>query len=526
MTNDPVSVTLSESISGLYVDHQISLTFPTTEEVSTATPRTVSLEVDPDPLYTYHPVTTRKEGDLVQVQGETLLSRLTRIYPGLRPSDNGGAGFTPREALAEIIGQWQQQFPWISLSPAATTVEFYFRTSSPDDPLDFFLPSIRMLALDPDDQDSLSAYDILSQFFECFPGYVFRVNSLNELDIVAPSFLNIYPALLLTDSDLTPEQSEDVDASGVFNACSVESQGYTFVEDQDVMPPAFLTTDEDVWEPPGDKQNLGGGVMWNVDPDVIIGGSSIQIHTVNTIYYEYNGFGSGSQTQEHTDEFTLPLDGSVVTWEFEWVISGPFGFPVRQYAHLSFRAVLDGGKLKGIAVNILDYVGLWPDAITYRYLAWKWALTATGTRYLKNNVTRTGSYLEDKTDLPGIAESREAYGLRKKTLNTGVFFIDDQETLNNMALSFVMTHMNPLRKVSLGQVAPYVVRPDHIGKPVVLPDGRTGTVLDWSYSEAHSPGGSSGSSTITVQMVDVSALDQTAAFGEARYGLAVYGGTP
>ncbi|GGK91323.1 hypothetical protein [Deinococcus radiotolerans] len=478
LLEDPVRVQLGEDQSGLFRDNRVSLTYPDRAPVSLSTPYRIGLEVEPTQGVMSFELSSRRldtDSGLVEWTGETILGRLSRIYPFPEGFFRTGP-FTARGALEVLLGEMRATYDWLGWEDLP---EFYLRGDG-----ELFPVWLQALVIEaPQDGPGPSAQDVLKMFFEPFGGYGFRVSRWGRLEVIAPPWASggvPEPALTLTNLDLTEGGTSTLDDSQVVNVCTVTSQGYVFQEGE-VLPPASVrigthydATGVDVgsalWQP-ADGVHPGGGPL------------SIQVHA--TVWADTGFIGPDRELDGGTQTVSLPMTpGATVTATFN----------VSYSAFSSSQASVTFTVTNDLAVRVTPRLIRSTNPTRYDYL---FEFTATGQTFGRSATKIVATYGETETGVD-LAASLAEYGRRELTLDTGVYQIDAATALS-MARAVVTDRMNPREVLTLSQAPPYPVRPEHVGRLIDVPGAR-GLVTGWSYSEAHTPQQSQSSSQFTLSV--------------------------
>ena len=188
------------------------------------------------PLYAFYPVRKLAEEALDQYAYETKLSRLSRTNPPafLRRAPEvieNREALTGQEWLTALFGVWAGAFPWFTFKPVPRML-----LNAPDGPLE---PELAAMSVAQSEPRSMRA--ILDDVLGVFVGYTLRVDADNDVVLVPPPWHpDAANALELSYADLYTLPLGEVDALSVVNRATVRSQGWEFIEEQEVAPPSYL----------------------------------------------------------------------------------------------------------------------------------------------------------------------------------------------------------------------------------------------------------------------------------------------
>ncbi len=297
------------------------------------------------------------------------------------------------------------------------------------------------------------------------------------------------PVLTLTDADLEPGGTRVLDESDIVNTCTVTSQGYTWADGQQVIPPqTFNHGGIPEANPEAPAATLKYGELIPVGEGMIVAGGTLalSIGLEGDAPDAFSGGRKGYGIPEPVQVSLPAVHGASTTLRID---AGAAWSLVMASVELTITYVAAPGTRGGLRVTVNR---VWGNDV-------RWAITvsATGTAYAKSNTKITASYGESQEDQTAdLGASRSTYGRRERTLDTGVYQVN-QATALSMARAVVQEHLNPREVLTLAQAPPYPVRPEHVGRLVDLPGAR-GVVTGWSYDEQHTPQQSQSSSQFTV----------------------------
>jgi hypothetical protein len=157
-------------------------------------------------------------------------------------------------------------------------------------------------------------------------------------------------------------------------------------------------------------------------------------------------------------------------------------------------------------------------------------LNGSGRKLQKSSRTYIGRYTENDIDLPGVVESRAAFGPREESFDTGLLSIPDDALLARIARAKVLERLNPAQIVVAQIAPPFRVGMEDIGREFILPapsgGTRKGILESLDYSETHESGGSALSLTARFRVTESLLAGQGGSswVGISTYGQAYYTG--
>ena len=506
---DPVKIRLSEDSTGVFVDNAAEVTYMPSQPVRLQTLYSVGTELDTTGVTTVEFVRRVVGADgLVTLTGQTILSKLDGIHPFSDGLFVPGP-FTPTQALKLLLDKLKALEPWFDYETPLPEIRLPDGGST---------PSLAALVIDKTaaGQTGPSARAVLTSIFEPF-GYSFRVSARGRLQVVEPDWASPDPVVTLGAADVLPGGSETLDDSTVVNMCTVDSSGYAYV-DGTVMRDAWIRSGAHFTAPPLPVQDVTGGTLWATTDNTLIGGTAISVEVTADVY-AVGGLGD-IKPDSFTGTVDVPLSGKSVT--LNWNVNEGFFGGSHSTGGVTLRWTGTGIAVTASgAGNARD--GLGQD---WRY-DWQFRLTGTGSAWAKSNVTVSARYSESDRDIPGTVESREAYGVRERKISFNVFTVDALTALR-IARWTVQRSLNPATVLSVPLMMPYRIRPEHVGRTVLLPTGERALVTAWSYDESHSPGQSSSNASATVRVLrnllaqsgelDGNIYGEDGVWGSAPYG--------
>lgn len=573
----PIRVSLSETIGGVFVDARVEVTHLPIVEHELGETLAIATELDPEtPLYEYQVATKRSHSnELITYSGETLLTKLHRtpadrtveLIPGV-----GGvpSPLTPKLALEHILNTYgipHDDVPLLLLRTAGSNIELHLEAF-------VYRP----------EKEPISIGELLESFLQPFRGYAARARTGTVLQIVSPFEPS---ALTLTHNDLGLTEDVVLDSSKIVNACEVAVYGWTFENDVTILSEAgaILRAGATHWattngrtpamsSPSGfgagvrelfnrtlpARNNIGGygsgyytdvlEGIWpiddattfqpgaNIELDFTVVISSIVIRNYLGSFSEWNppaGLTINSIA-------TIPTNGSRVP-----IWSGNYPLIDHDVHNLEGATGRITGRWdeerQAVRISISHQPNAWARhfiglgaggpytaqffygyAIEFRAIGTSRVWTQTETPY----TARFGYSNADHNVLPGLGESHNLYDLRELKLDLGWFHISEDDAFR-IARGVVEAEYNPRteRTVSIEPnplSGGYRVTPDHLSQRLTLPS-QTATLTEYNYEEAHAPGHSRSSVTITVTETAPLAAERSRVkhYGRAKFGVSRYG---
>lgn len=313
--------------------------------------------------------------------------------------------------------------------------------------------SIRIEDADPD-----AEYEVLGTFF---------------VTEAAPQ----EPVRQLGPRDVGFDITESVDIDGVVNRCSVSSQGFTFVFEQELMEPSYALYRDD--EPgldgeyvePTDRKEIT--TVWTPPEGTLIGSDTVRA-AINVEAYDANGF-----QRAFGQEVSLPAGESVrVTFEHR---------PNSNFTQ--FELILDM-QFTGTEVQLFEVSRRIFYQSSVRPSAWIVLLNASGDKFARSD-KRVFQRYDESAGSP--------YGVRREDIDAGPFPLSNDVALA-IATRRVAEAKEPRTLIEFDQSPRLPVLPSDLGAVIGLPDGRRGRALGFSYSEAHTPQGSLSRSRVKLRL--------------------------
>lgn len=467
------------------------------------------------PMYQFYASELRRDRGLRTYTFESLIGRLNRFRPKADFVDNTGP-FTVSQALERIFQRWQDEFEWFGYAPIPP---LYLRVGG-----QLREPTIPVIILiNEKDQPKKTMREWLDLFLAPFAGYSLRANAQNKLEIIPPPWVFNPPPIILTDEVVGNEYAVTETTQSIVNAATVRSQGYQFVEGQEVLersawrmkPLAFDPSDNRrvlgypapprTWGPvPADIPSgykdlgqslvvypeLGGEVTFKVqkDPAASIATDTPMTLTL-TLYrwgFQHSNLGPiflGSVN--HTAN--LALDGSEqLLWDAAgsgWAPGPPIPSPTYVDLRIYGRFVNDGIEIRLASKNLHE------KRISFSTGVWDlgFLITVAGTakKWQRSEKVEVGKWGYNEQTSPGLETSQERFGVRELEVNTSLYQLD-ADTCAAMAQSIVEERLNPGEYVDFNLVDPRALQPDDVGAVVRHPSGKQGILTRYEYEENHS----------------------------------------
>ncbi|NJK43211.1 MAG: hypothetical protein HC933_02155 [Pleurocapsa sp. SU_196_0] len=161
-----------------------------------------------------------------------------------------------------------------------------------------------------------------------------------------------------------------------------------------------------------------------------------------------------------------------------------------------------------------------------QWVAYRLEIRTRGNKWQRTKTTTRGRFGDssDNATMPGLADSRQLFGVREKALEVNVVQLD-AAAAQDIARSVVENNLRPVAFYTVPLAPPWRVRPEHLGRDIGIPGEGTGTLEAWSYDESHTPGSSRTESGIRVRLTrPITRTDDSSGYGLAGYGSGSYGG--
>jgi len=499
----------------------------------------------------YYPIPRQGVEFLNDYSGETILSRMTRVYPppifttvvdaGLTTfdieDDTGtkvGDGATAQDVIDYVLTQWASTYDWFTFETVPD-----LRILSDGGYANAEAVPSEVIVFPQSGDDRLTMRQILDELLSPFPGTVVRATSSGSLSIV-PSYgpdANATPVEVLTERDAYSITTGKPTPQGIFNACTVSSQPYVLTEDGGLLTqsafqichPSFpsgqlynMTTDfsayQDLssdnpypggWRPSAWQPQSGRFPKTDADIKLTASGGTKQI----TMSYKDE---SGTTYASDPSEFTLkniPTDGTTVEDAIVWT-NGAAISPL----NLQIAGRYDAAS---------NTVQLWPAGFN-RFFNFNGAhsfvlqLTDATDVWQKESYTVSATYNETtSSDDPIVAtdggnavvDSVAAYGEREASIDISGYGITSADVLLKIAKGWVRRNIVPklVRVIDQSVWRAFPVKFNHLGQTVQLPNGEVAVVVNRTYTDDFGVQYAEGTltSTFKAEVVDRSGVGAT-----------------
>lgn len=543
-TIQPVRVQLEESLQGPVVDASISFTVFNRNEIDIDSEYVLGSRVEPTTaLYKFFIDTVDQNGGLVDCTGETVLRRLSRI-----PADRSvvlaprATPYTPQECVDAVLSTYNipnNGTPNIMLMGA-------------DGPFALDIPAFVYFPPRAEEQrEPESVLDLLRRCLAPFDGYYVRADENNVLTIVPPHWQSA-PGPTLTNADVLAIDVGEIDPSTVVNRCTVRSQGYGFSNTlEEVMQPASFglrgergpalvvehPTDADLVPlklndaPVVPAYSTGVTQNWPLQTQTVVNSDFIEVRADVALWVREFGF-STAYVDTYTHTTTVSLNGNL-----QRIVDRSFQFGALPKPPDAFGRVQVFAKwlAQDEAFAISWDVDLACNSFAFSSGITVWGvrveLRGDGYKFGQNSTAVTATFGDNPLQIeqiPGLAVSISRYGLRPKTIDSGIYQLTPEQALT-IAQNQVERGLNPKRVFRVTQAANMVVRPWHLNTLVSIPAPTgngviNGVVRSWRYVESHSTNGTIATSEFELEQVAsvLGQLDTTNSYGEAVYGTSPY----
>src|SRR5690606_13827682 len=320
-------------------------------------------------------------------------------------------------------------------------------------------------------------------------------------------------ALELAWRDIISMSDGEDDPRGVVNRARVESQGWTFEEDQALTPPLHvlgLRSD-------GLQESALEEVVDDLTSERLADGGAREFEMLAepdkplTIEWRFRVFTAGTPTSTSlTTE--VDLNGSfqmqqTAELEVSWFIFGVDNEKTR------VRFTRQGNGIRAR----FDQSGRWrfgPNPFMgTRYAAYLLEFSVAGTGWVRANEQIVGEFSSSNGDFrrdvadPGqnaLEVSESLFGEREVTIHSSVFHLTPEQA-QAVAQGHVLFNINPrtIREVQQSEWNRYPVKFDHIGRLVDLPNGERAVIENRSYSDSFAPDGGFMQSTFTATVQEL-----------------------
>jgi len=258
---------LLDSVTVNAVDASVSEAFLLDVSLASTTPKNfVEALASGTIAARYYPVPRQSTEFVNDYAGETILSRMARVYPApemAKVADAFNASLTTftvdgttfasaQQVLTGFFAKWASAYDWFSYATVPdlrlkvpslagagnmTPSEYDDVTASGTlttrEVREYGIVGAEVVFYPQDDDNRLTMRQILDELLAPFPGTVVRANASGELEIV-PSYgpdADTSAAITLTNRDAYTVTAGQPSPEGVINRCTVTSQPYVWTED-------------------------------------------------------------------------------------------------------------------------------------------------------------------------------------------------------------------------------------------------------------------------------------------------------
>jgi hypothetical protein len=471
-----------------------------------------------------------------QYDGVTLLSRMRTAYPAkiVDTVDRLGlADNSARSIITHVLTRWATEFAWFEFETVPDLRMPMPGTTGVMQPSEYdTVPVTRLgvvrsdaVVFPQDDDERLSAFDMLDALLSPFPGAVFFANSAGKLQIV-PAYgpdadAAGAPFKTLTTDDVVSVSLGEPNAADIINKATVTSRGYQEAEDVPLMQPAWAQFGPsqafglpDRWyEPPNDRVNMQptttgdvlqetltpadsfnrqGYLAWPISTTAVPAGSGISLVDGSSVPQVTVGW-----TMYRTSSVLSTSTGSSGLTLLE--TSVPFDGVTRDTLRLDLVA-------DGIPFNLL-ISARWDSAQSAIALTARTAamfFVSTDAEYVliaefafddssRGAVVVSGpnvTYDASSNSIPGaggtnaIQESVDAYGELEERIDVRGYTLTGDQAFS-MARGIVIANLSPraIRELDLSARGSTIARFDDRGRLFGLPDGGEGLLVGVQYQD-------------------------------------------
>lgn len=179
----PVTLHMSESLTGVFADPTVDVTFFSLVDLPVGSPYSIGDQLSGRTWYSGTIRDKSIQGGLTSYTLETLLATLGRV--------------TPREALILVAGQGGVPNPLTLRECLIRFLNYYGVPFDPDVP-EFYLragdelvvPTVPAFVIQPDQLNPASIYEQLEPFYGVFRSYTFRADEQNRLVVTPPAWID------------------------------------------------------------------------------------------------------------------------------------------------------------------------------------------------------------------------------------------------------------------------------------------------------------------------------------------------
>ena len=285
----------------------------------------------------------------------------------------------------------------------------------------------------------------------------------------------------LTPRDVGFDLRETTDIDGVVNRCSVTSQGFEFVFEQELLEPSYvLFRDDDsvldgTYTEPDEEERKKITSVWSAPESTIIGSDTLRA-AINIEAYS--------------------RDGNVKNFGLEKVLD--VNVPVRVFVERQTGAVNTslelGFSLRFTGSEVHIYGASWTGSSGFNDFeptAYIVKLNAAGEKFAPRKDGKVFQQADESGGSP--------FGIKHERIDAGPFPLSN-EVASAIAQRRVTEAKEPKTVAEFEQSPRLPVLPDDLGSVIELPDGRRGIVTSFSYAEAHTPQGSLSKSSVKVRL--------------------------
>jgi len=515
----------------------------------------------------YYPLPRQSTGFVNEYAGETILSRMTRVYPApvmARVEDyvtgsiytvDGEDFATPQTLLTQLFTDWAATYDWFEY---ATVPDLRLKVPDPGainggDGIGNAIPAqytadatlgrvgAQVLFYPQTEDEKLTMRQILDELLSPFPGTVVRQNASGQLSIV-PSYgpdADTSPSVILTDKDAYTVTTGQPSPDGIINRVTITSQPYTWTEDAgayneswfQLAHPGFVDLGGTLYTDgatPG-AADLSGTIEGTPSQQSIQDWQPVSSRFVDTAGKVKLTTSSGvkqvsinfaSETGGNTGSFDLAditlTDLDIQNDAWQTIIYGTQGVAAVPNGLLTVEIQ---GKYNPDLGTVSLKVGDRTDLNRTRGLAEEEYVVRVNIAdasnvWQKDSASYTGTFGETTGDDPDVLEggalaaSVSAYGVRETSYDVTGYGIKDNALLNEMAQAYVRDAINPKlnRTVDQSVWRAFAIKFSDMGKIIELPSGEQGRLINRSYVDDF--GTNFGDGTLA-SLVKIEVIDQT-----------------